>query len=170
MIDSHGNTGFPNCFFPSFHYNISQSYLKMQTWERCHFAGYDFLQSGNWSIWYKIHCFSILLGIASRNIKPTLGLIDPEHTLHMPERVVANSGFDVLWWVNRSPYYGANLRAKHLRIPIYFTVMLWNLTQQSPIICAVLVQPTQSTAQLTRGAIPLAMCGLYMPWKLSPST
>lgn len=35
-------------------------------------------------------------GIASRNIKPTLGLIDPEHTLHMPERVVANSGFDVL--------------------------------------------------------------------------
>ncbi|KAM3927899.1 hydroxyacid-oxoacid transhydrogenase, mitochondrial [Leptodactylus fuscus] len=35
-------------------------------------------------------------GIASRSIKPTLGLIDPEHTLHMPERVVANSGFDVL--------------------------------------------------------------------------
>ncbi|KAM5157346.1 hydroxyacid-oxoacid transhydrogenase, mitochondrial [Mantella aurantiaca] len=35
-------------------------------------------------------------GIASRVIKPTLGLIDPEHTLHMPERVVANSGFDVL--------------------------------------------------------------------------
>ncbi|KAM9308895.1 hydroxyacid-oxoacid transhydrogenase, mitochondrial [Gastrophryne carolinensis] len=35
-------------------------------------------------------------GIASRAIKPTLGLIDPEHTLHMPERVVANSGFDVL--------------------------------------------------------------------------
>ncbi|XP_069813626.1 hydroxyacid-oxoacid transhydrogenase, mitochondrial isoform X2 [Dendropsophus ebraccatus] len=35
-------------------------------------------------------------GIGSRAIKPTLGLIDPEHTLHMPERVVANSGFDVL--------------------------------------------------------------------------
>ncbi|XP_018409721.1 PREDICTED: hydroxyacid-oxoacid transhydrogenase, mitochondrial isoform X1 [Nanorana parkeri] len=35
-------------------------------------------------------------GIASRAIKPTLGLIDPEHTLQMPERVVANSGFDVL--------------------------------------------------------------------------
>lgn len=35
-------------------------------------------------------------GIASRAIKPTLGLIDPEHTLYMPERVVANSGFDVL--------------------------------------------------------------------------
>ncbi|XP_053322438.1 hydroxyacid-oxoacid transhydrogenase, mitochondrial [Spea bombifrons] len=35
-------------------------------------------------------------GIASRAIKPTLGLIDPVHTLHMPERVVANSGFDVL--------------------------------------------------------------------------
>ncbi|XP_063307417.1 hydroxyacid-oxoacid transhydrogenase, mitochondrial [Pelobates fuscus] len=35
-------------------------------------------------------------GIASRAIKPTLGLIDPLHTLHMPERVVANSGFDVL--------------------------------------------------------------------------
>ncbi|XP_018124028.1 hydroxyacid-oxoacid transhydrogenase, mitochondrial isoform X2 [Xenopus laevis] len=35
-------------------------------------------------------------GIASRAIKPTLGLIDPAHTLSMPERVVANSGFDVL--------------------------------------------------------------------------
>ncbi|KAM8966451.1 hydroxyacid-oxoacid transhydrogenase, mitochondrial [Pelodytes ibericus] len=35
-------------------------------------------------------------GIASRAIKPTLGLIDPVHTLLMPERVVANSGFDVL--------------------------------------------------------------------------
>lgn len=38
-----------------------------------------------------------VLGIASRAIKPTLGLIDPLHTLHMPARVVANSGFDVLW-------------------------------------------------------------------------
>uniref|UniRef100_A0A8D0G2A1 Hydroxyacid-oxoacid transhydrogenase, mitochondrial n=1 Tax=Sphenodon punctatus TaxID=8508 RepID=A0A8D0G2A1_SPHPU len=35
-------------------------------------------------------------GIASRAIKPLLGMIDPLHTLHMPERVVANSGFDVL--------------------------------------------------------------------------
>ncbi|XP_057388263.1 hydroxyacid-oxoacid transhydrogenase, mitochondrial isoform X3 [Balaenoptera acutorostrata] len=41
-------------------------------------------------------------GIASRAIKPTLGLIDPLHTLHMPERVIANSGFDVLWAV-RNP-------------------------------------------------------------------
>lgn len=38
-----------------------------------------------------------VLGIASRAIKPTLGLIDPLHTLHMPDQVVANSGFDVLW-------------------------------------------------------------------------
>ncbi|KAL8182061.1 UNVERIFIED_CONTAM: Hydroxyacid-oxoacid transhydrogenase, mitochondrial [Gekko kuhli] len=35
-------------------------------------------------------------GIASRAIKPSLGLVDPSHTLHMPERVTANSGFDVL--------------------------------------------------------------------------
>ncbi|XP_037537362.1 hydroxyacid-oxoacid transhydrogenase, mitochondrial [Nematolebias whitei] len=35
-------------------------------------------------------------GIASRAIKPTLGIVDPEHTLSMPERVAANSGFDVL--------------------------------------------------------------------------
>ncbi|XP_058131571.1 hydroxyacid-oxoacid transhydrogenase, mitochondrial isoform X3 [Dasypus novemcinctus] len=38
----------------------------------------------------------LIAGIASRAIKPTLGLVDPLHTLHMPDRVVANSGFDVL--------------------------------------------------------------------------
>ncbi|KAK1332059.1 hypothetical protein QTO34_007744 [Cnephaeus nilssonii] len=38
----------------------------------------------------------VKIGIGSRAIKPTLGLIDPLHTLHMPDRVVANSGFDVL--------------------------------------------------------------------------
>uniref|UniRef100_A0A3B4FIF6 Hydroxyacid-oxoacid transhydrogenase, mitochondrial n=1 Tax=Pundamilia nyererei TaxID=303518 RepID=A0A3B4FIF6_9CICH len=35
-------------------------------------------------------------GIASRAIRPTLGIVDPTHTLSMPERVAANSGFDVL--------------------------------------------------------------------------
>ncbi|XP_053739279.1 hydroxyacid-oxoacid transhydrogenase, mitochondrial [Synchiropus splendidus] len=35
-------------------------------------------------------------GIASRTIRPMLGLVDPLHTLSMPSRVTANSGFDVL--------------------------------------------------------------------------
>ncbi|KAG9278250.1 hydroxyacid-oxoacid transhydrogenase, mitochondrial [Astyanax mexicanus] len=35
-------------------------------------------------------------GIASRSLRPTLGMVDPLHTLHMPARVAANSGFDVL--------------------------------------------------------------------------
>ncbi|XP_062920487.1 hydroxyacid-oxoacid transhydrogenase, mitochondrial isoform X1 [Mobula hypostoma] len=35
-------------------------------------------------------------GIASRALKPLLGIVDPLHTLHMPDRVAAYSGFDVL--------------------------------------------------------------------------
>ena len=39
----------------------------------------------------------ICTGIANRAIRPMLGIVDPLHTLHMPERLTANSGYDVLW-------------------------------------------------------------------------
>ncbi|XP_012274945.1 hydroxyacid-oxoacid transhydrogenase, mitochondrial [Orussus abietinus] len=35
-------------------------------------------------------------GIANRALRPTLGIVDPKHTLSLPERVCAFSGFDVL--------------------------------------------------------------------------
>ena len=36
------------------------------------------------------------VGIASRALRPTLGIVDPLNALSMPERVAAFSGFDVL--------------------------------------------------------------------------
>ena len=36
-------------------------------------------------------------GIANRAIRPMLGIVDPLHTRHMPERVTVNTGFDVFW-------------------------------------------------------------------------
>lgn len=38
----------------------------------------------------------IKTGIASRALRPTLGLIDPAHVMHMPKNIAAFSGFDVL--------------------------------------------------------------------------
>src|SRR5258708_11914092 len=35
-------------------------------------------------------------GIASRRLKPTLGLLDPENTRTMPSQVAASSGLDIL--------------------------------------------------------------------------
>lgn len=59
-------------------------------------------------------------GIASRAIKPTLGMVDPLHSLHMPQRVSANSGFDVLCHALESytalPY---NMRSPCPPNPIY---------------------------------------------------
>ena len=35
-------------------------------------------------------------GIASRRLKPTLGLLDPDHTRSMPPQVAASTGLDIL--------------------------------------------------------------------------
>ncbi|XP_048084170.1 hydroxyacid-oxoacid transhydrogenase, mitochondrial [Alosa alosa] len=42
------------------------------------------------------HSHTFHQGIANRALRPVLGIVDPLHTLHMPSRVAANSGFDVL--------------------------------------------------------------------------
>lgn len=38
-----------------------------------------------------------LIGIGNRALRPTLGIIDPNHVMTMPKNVAAFSGFDVLW-------------------------------------------------------------------------
>ncbi|GCC28250.1 hydroxyacid-oxoacid transhydrogenase, mitochondrial [Chiloscyllium punctatum] len=45
---------------------------------------------------FDYEAMKVKTGIASRALKPLLGIVDPSHTLHMPERVAAYSGFDVL--------------------------------------------------------------------------
>lgn len=55
-------------------------------------------REGNENATGKVPVFIVVFtGIANRAIRPMLGIVDPLHTLHMSERLTANSGYDVLW-------------------------------------------------------------------------
>lgn len=62
-------------------------------------------------------------GIASRRLKPTLGLLDPENTRTMPSQVAASSGLDILSHAVESytaiPYSSRALPEKPLLRPAY---------------------------------------------------
>jgi len=62
-------------------------------------------------------------GIASRRLKPTLGLLDPENTRTMPKQVAASTGLDVLSHAIESytalPYSGRPLPDRPLVRPAY---------------------------------------------------
>src|SRR5438874_11912638 len=62
-------------------------------------------------------------GIASRRLKPTLGLLDPENTRSMPAQVAASSGLDILCHAVESytamPYSDRDLPLKPLLRPAY---------------------------------------------------
>src|SRR4051794_16717782 len=62
-------------------------------------------------------------GIASRRLKPTLGLLDPENTRTMPAAVAASSGLDILSHAVESftalPFTGRPLPARPLLRPAY---------------------------------------------------
>jgi hydroxyacid-oxoacid transhydrogenase len=62
-------------------------------------------------------------GIASRRLKPTLGLLDPENTRTMPGQVAASSGLDILSHAVESytaiPYSSRALPEKPLLRPAY---------------------------------------------------
>src|SRR6202158_4507138 len=62
-------------------------------------------------------------GIASRRLKPTLGLLDPENTRPMPAQVAASSGLDILSHAVESftalPFTGRPLPERPLLRPAY---------------------------------------------------
>ncbi len=62
-------------------------------------------------------------GIASRRLKPTLGLLDPENTRSMPPQVAASSGLDILSHAIESytalPYIGRPYPERPLLRPAY---------------------------------------------------
>jgi len=62
-------------------------------------------------------------GIASRRLKPTLGILDPDHTLTLPKQVAAAAGLDVLCHAIESftalPYRDRPLPARPALRPSY---------------------------------------------------
>src|SRR5258708_12067974 len=62
-------------------------------------------------------------GIASRRLKPTLGLVDPENTGTLPRQVAASSGLDILSHAVESftamPYTGRLRPERPLLRPAY---------------------------------------------------
>lgn len=89
-------------------YSSSPNYCWNRKWNNWY--SYFWLWAPESQNWWDLHsCISPfpltnlpivnhpLVGISNRAIRPLLGIVDPLHTLTMPNRVAAYSGFDVLW-------------------------------------------------------------------------
>jgi len=72
---------------------------------------------------FDLHRMHAKTGIASRRLKPTLGLLDPENTRTMPPQVAASSGLDILSHAIESytalPYSERPLPGRPLLRPAY---------------------------------------------------
>lgn len=72
---------------------------------------------------FDLHRMHAKTGIASRRLKPTLGLLDPENTRTMPPQVAASSGLDILSHAIESytalPYAGRPAPGRPLLRPAY---------------------------------------------------
>ena len=135
-------------------------------------------------------------GIGNRALRPLLGLVDPLHTLTMPERVTAFSG----WVVVCVPRFSSrekqtsSLRVNNLPVSMLRNIsrtiifqnkdaewlnillglmccaMPWSPSRLSITLSAPLAPPIPCYALLTKVQIRYLMCGQNMPWESLTST